>query len=316
MDRNYIEKEVTIQGKYRLSGTLSLPDSTDSKFPAVLMLHGSGRVDRDESAQKLKMNIFKDLSEEFLKLGFATLRYDKRGIGKSEGVYEETGLFDLVDDAESALKFLKEQENIDKDRIILLGHSEGCGIAPALNDRMPVNGIILLAGFRGSVLDASKHQQEQVIDELKNMKGFKGAIFRLFNLSDKVSKQNEKVMDMIMKSTEPVIRIKGVKVNAKWLREHKNFNVDNSLRNITCPVLAVVGSKDVQVIPEQTRLMGEVVKGLFEYHIIDSVNHILRKQSEPLTVLNAMKLYKTQLNKPIAPEVIESITNWLGRYKR
>jgi pimeloyl-ACP methyl ester carboxylesterase len=260
------------------------------------------------------MNIFKDLSDMFCGLGFATLRYDKRGVGKSEGDYNEAGFFDLVDDAESALKFLKEQEHIDSDRIILLGHSEGCAVAPALNDRVPVQGIILLSGFRGSVFDSTKYQMELALKELREAKGLKGAIFRLLKVSDKVMKQNEKTMEVIMKSDKPVMRMKGVKVNAKWIREHKKYNVDDSLKNITCPVLAIVGSKDVQVVPEHTRLIGEVVKGPFEYHIIDGANHILRKQSEPLTMLNLIKLYKKQINEPIAHEVTDTIKNWLARF--
>ena len=128
---------VTIGSDVKLKGTLTLPEQANnaSSVPVVLMLHGSGPVDRDENYKWMKMNVFKELTEYIVPHGFATLRYDKRGVGESEGDYFKAGFWDLVKDAEASVRFLKTNAQIDADRIFLLGHSEGCTIAAALNRR-------------------------------------------------------------------------------------------------------------------------------------------------------------------------------------
>ncbi|MFQ5796961.1 MAG: alpha/beta hydrolase family protein [Candidatus Bipolaricaulia bacterium] len=82
-----IEKEVTVNsGDVRLAGTLSLP-SEEGSFPCVLMIHGSGPVDRDENVRqlklfKVKLNVFNTIAHYLAAKGIASLRYDKRGSGQ------------------------------------------------------------------------------------------------------------------------------------------------------------------------------------------------------------------------------------------
>ena len=312
---DHTEKEIIIEAELKLSGTLTFPINQSNKVPVILFIHGSGKVDRNENTTKLQTNIFKDLSNEMDKLGFATLRYDKRGCGKSEGIYEETGFWDLVDDAQNAVIFLKSQEQIDPKKIILLGHSEGCSIATAVNERLKVQGMILLSGFTGNVFDATAYQTENVINEINNLKGVRGILLRLFTSEQKINKQNKKLDSIIMSSNKPVIIIRGQKINAKWYREHKSHNIDNSLKKIECPLLAVVGSKDAQVRPDHTKLMGDIVKCPFEYHIIDDMNHILRNQIEPITMLDLKKIYLTEVNTPIEPKLLTILQRWLAKFK-
>lgn len=126
MQSNFTSEEVAIQGKYLLQGTLNIPDDGEKKCPAVLVVAGSGEVDRDGNASgfKFKLNIYKELAEFVTGLGFAVLRYDKRGVAKSEGSYLETGMWDLVDDIGACVQFLKGHPRVDPDRVILLGHSK------------------------------------------------------------------------------------------------------------------------------------------------------------------------------------------------
>lgn len=248
------------------------------------------------------------------KLGFATLRYDKRGCGKSEGIYEETGFWDLVDDAENALLFLRTQEQIDPEKIILLGRSEGCSIAPAVSERLKVQGMILISGFIGNVFDATAYQTESVISEISKLKGLRGLLLRLIASPKKINKQNLKLNNIIMNSDKPVIKIRGQNINAKWYREHKLHNIDNSLKKIECPLLAVVGSKDAQVRPSHTKMMGDIVKCPFEYHIINDMNHILRNQIEPITMLDLKKIYLAEINTPIEPKLISILEKWLTQF--
>ncbi|MEH6995604.1 CocE/NonD family hydrolase [Neobacillus drentensis] len=93
------EFEVTIPGQFPLAATLTIPEGSNEKYPLVLMVHGSGQTDRDSNAKGMPMNIFKELSEVAATEGFASIRFDKRGVGASKGDYYETGVQDLIDDA-------------------------------------------------------------------------------------------------------------------------------------------------------------------------------------------------------------------------
>lgn len=294
---------------------MCVPAGLKGKAPGVLFLHGSGNVDRNENVKNLPINAFQLLSDDLVSMGFVALRYDKRGVGQSEGNFWDAGFWDLVDDAESAVQFLKQQDEVDPDNIILVGHSEGCVIAPALNQRLPVQGIVLLAGIVGGVFDASAHQVQQVLSEVKTLKGPKGFFMRLLVREKNVRKQNEKFYGRIMASGEAVMRFQGHKVNAKWIREHRQYIVDDALKQISCPVLAIRGSKDVQVHPDDARRMGELIHAPFEYHIIPDMNHLLRNQEEPVSILSLIKIYKkSSVKKMLDPELTRYLNAWVEKF--
>lgn len=129
-------------GSLRLAGTLALPDGEGPR-PAVLLVPGSGRVDRNENTKLSAIDALHQVAQYLAVQGVATLRYDKRGIGQSEGDDYESGFFDHVFDASSALDYLKSREAIRADLALLLGHSEGARIAI----RMPGTGTEI-AGLR------------------------------------------------------------------------------------------------------------------------------------------------------------------------
>jgi uncharacterized protein len=85
------EFEVTIPGQFPLAATLTIPEGSSGKYPLVVMVHGSGPTDRDSNAKGMPMNIFKELSEVVASEEFASIRYDKRGVGASKGDFYETG---------------------------------------------------------------------------------------------------------------------------------------------------------------------------------------------------------------------------------
>jgi len=140
-----MDREVYFQsGKYRIAGTISTPN-TGNVFPAVLLIPGSGQINRDENHRKLRLNVFHDFARFLADCGFASLRYDKRGVGASGGNYWETGFHDNVMDALAALNYLKEQSDIDAGLVFLLGHSEGAYISMRIAaSGTDISGIILV----------------------------------------------------------------------------------------------------------------------------------------------------------------------------
>lgn len=139
-DVHFLSDDVT------LCGTFTIPDGAGAA-PTVLMLPGSGQTDRDDNAKKLAINLFPQLAEMLDACGFATLRYDKRGVGASGGDYWSSGFEDRLTDAAAALRWLAPQEQVDRSRLFVLGHSEGALVAIRLAaGAASIAGAVLLAG--------------------------------------------------------------------------------------------------------------------------------------------------------------------------
>lgn len=305
---------VTIESTMSLQGTLTIPAHDAATYPAILLIGGTGKGDRDGNVRGLKLNMYKDLADYFTSLGFATFRYDKRGTHKSEGDYYETGVTDLIDDGVACIRFLKEHPQIDPKRIVIVGHSEGALLAPAIYVRESVAGLILLAGAAEPSKTLLPKQMKMAVKELEAASGFRGWLYRSLKLPQRIQKQNEAQMEKIQQSSKSTLRIKGVKVNAKWIREQFQYNVVEYLERVECPVLAITGDKDIQVPPEQARDIAEYVAGEAEWHIIPNMNHILREVDKNHTMLGLMKEYKGLLDKEIQEELLDVMKEWLAKY--
>lgn len=314
MAMSFTEQEVTIAGTYNLAGTLTLPQSSKEKYPLILFVHGSGEVDRNENAKGMPIHAFKELSDLTAEHGFATLRYDKRGIGQSEGDYFAAGFFDLVDDAACALQFAKQHPQVDAERIILLGHSEGCLVIPVVHQKIPVQGMILLSGSAEPLSVTTEWQRRQLIEDMHHTTGFTGWLLRFLRADQKFLKMNDELIQKITSTDEDVIRFKGKKINAKWNREHEQFDVGEYLPEIDCPVLAITGTKDVQVKPEQVKDICRLVQGQCEYHLIEDMTHILRKTNVDHRFQAILKDYKKQTRRPVDQELKQIITRWLDNW--
>lgn len=119
-------------GRFTLHGELIIPD-TAQNAPVLIFLVGSG-------ANSSHRTLYKEFVEEnleqlFLEEGFALLYFDKRGVGKSEGAWQRTDLYERASDAKAAIDFLKTQGRIDTNRIGIVGHSQGGWVAQIMADR-------------------------------------------------------------------------------------------------------------------------------------------------------------------------------------
>jgi hypothetical protein len=141
LDVNFSNKNNSI----KFGATLTLPDTSGSvKYPAVLLISGSGAQDRDGTI--LGHKSFAIMADHLTKKGFAVLRVDDRGVGKTTGNHKASTSADFADDAEAAVDFLQANKWIDANYVGLIGHSEGGMIAPLLaSKRKDIKMIVLLA---------------------------------------------------------------------------------------------------------------------------------------------------------------------------
>lgn len=328
----YISEEVTIpdksQNKVSLSGTLTLPDSTGI-FPAIILIAGSGPNDRDETIFGHKP--FYLLSDYLTRNGFAVLRYDKRGVGKSTGDYSKATISDFVTDASNALEYLKSRKEIDSSKIGMLGHSEGGIIAPMVASKSSdVKFMVLLAapGTKGIeiVLDQNenslKHQgiEPETINRLQltNREIFESLLVWSGSENDRTALRDRlsylweqlPILIKLKLEKEPYLR---AQFNAMITPGYRSFlatDPKDYLSLVSCPVLAINGENDVQV-PALKNL--EAIK----HHIQKGGNYKVETKSYPLlnhlfqeSITGQPDEY-AKIDQTISPQVLSDITNWI-----
>jgi pimeloyl-ACP methyl ester carboxylesterase len=302
-----IEHEISFSsGSLQLAGTVRLPD-TSGPFPGVVLIPGSGQVDRNENARKLPINAFREIATDLAEKGIATLRYDKRGIGESQGDFWRTGFYDNALDATAALQFLKFNEYVQPDHIFLLGHSEGAVIATRLAaSGADVAGVILLSGTARPGEEVLFWQGEQAV---KGMGGLTGFLINALHID--VQRAQRKQFERIKNSTKDWFRVQLIaKINAKWMREFLAYNPANDFPKIKVPVLAITGSKDIQVNPDDLHRMARLVQSEFEWHEVPDLTHILRTEAGNPT----LSTYREQVRWPVDNRVLQLISDWLKRH--
>ncbi|UOY91626.1 alpha/beta hydrolase [Ectobacillus sp. JY-23] len=309
------EENIKILSAYELGATLTFPATEDVQSPAILLIPGTGGSDRDGNKGGLDMNLYKDLAHFFTQQGFVTLRYDKRGMHESRGDAYACGMWDMVDDAAACLRFLKTHPQVNPNRIIIFGHSEGCILGTALQIKEPASGLIMVGGGAMSLKEAIDQQRESAFVAMQAQKGFKGWLFRTLKAVEKAKKQNAAFDEKVLNSTEDTIKMMGKKLPAKWLREHYSYDICADLASVTCPTLVISGSKDLQAPIEGVLRVEKLVQGEVETHIIPNMTHILKIWDGEIDGLNLMKVYKEQVNQPIDETLLQVLENWLLRYK-
>lgn len=288
----------------RLAGTVVLPES-DGPHPAVLLMSGSGPLDRDENVPKLRIDAMRQLAAHLRAHGFASLRFDKRGTGKSEGSFWETGFDDNLADAVAALNRLQAVDTVDASRMFAVGHSEGASHAIRLaSGAGRVAGAVLLGATATLGEDSLLWQGARI---LPGLRGFKKWLIDRLGID--LLKSQRKALEKIKRSKGASMRIRLVRLNAKWFREFLAYDPAEDLSRITVPVLAITGSKDIQVNPQDLARMAKLVRDNFEAHQVPDLTHLLRADpGEP-----GLATYKQQVRRPVDARVLQIISDWLER---
>ncbi len=331
----YSSHEVTFANERdgcTLAGTLTLPQG-DGRFPAVILVSGSGPQDRDETLFEHKP--FLVLADHLSRRGFAVLRCDDRGTAGSTGKFSSATTEDFARDAEAALDFLRKHERIDPARIGLIGHSEGGLIVPLVAAaRREVAALVLLAGpgVPGSTIvreqatsiaraegasDAQLRLQEAVIDAVLRSVGTAAADAQLETdisaaVAEAVAKLPEAERELAREGRD-AFRAQLSSFTSPWFRFFVRHDPLPVLRRVHCPVLALSGSKDVQVVPVSTNLAG-IERALTEGGNTDhearelpGLNHMFQT-CERGAISEFVSIQET-----LAPVALETIERWLAQ---
>lgn len=310
-----LEKELYIpvgDSQMQISATLTYENSLET---LVIIIPGTGKVDRDGNVKEMRANLYKELSDKLSLNGFATLRYDKLGVGKSTGDYYSVGLWDLLESIKSIITYFRCSKDYKFKRIVLLGHSEGTILATLLVGKIHVDGLILIAGAGSSLKSVMLAQSNLLSEEVNNKKGIAGALLRSMISKDKIYKKQMQLFDKVSQSNEDFIRVSGQKIQAKWLREHLSIDdafVNQQLMSINHPFLVINGDKDLQIDNSSLSKLETLNNPNKSIVTIAGMNHMLKYQIEACSILKLKQIYMKMVKLPISDELLIEITKWLN----
>lgn len=292
---------------------------TGKKMPLVLLIAGTGSLDRDGNSMTMKTNIYKELSDFFAENGYACVRYDKRGTHESKGKVMSMSLTTLTDDAKSIIEHCKGLDYVDENDVIVCGHSEGAMIATLLTEKVDLNKVILLSGAGMSLKDAMYYQINKMMAEANEGKGFTYWMLRkALKGGEKAIKQIEGMFEKAEKSKKKWMFYRGSIMPTQYVREHNQMTAEaylEILKKYKGRILALTGMADLQADVERLGMLSSLPNAtLFAPR---DVNHMLRKVNGKNSMLDVMKQYKEQIKEkqPLDITTLDFIKNWLNSRK-
>lgn len=301
----YVEKDVIVgQGEWALRGTLTLPEGA-GPFPAVVLVHGSGPHDRDETIGQNKP--FRDLSWGLAAKGIAVLRYEKRtrehalkcvACEKPMTVKEET-----IDDVSAAVATLKEIKEIDPGKIVIAGHSLGGMLIPRIAKAVPAAaGYVILAG-------TTRPLEDVMLEQVTYLASLDAAPARQKDARiQKVKEQVELIKSL--KAGEPCNEILILGASPQYWLDLKNYNPAEEAKAITQPLLIMQGGRDYQVTMDDYQGWRKALEGRPNVALknYSDLNHLF------ITGNNA-KSTPSEYSRPgyVAPVVVNDLADWIKK---
>ena len=320
----------------RIAGTLTMPDGVEGQVPAVILITGSGAQNRDEELMGHKP--FKVIAEYLSARGYAVLRCDDRGVGKSTGDMAHATTLDFAQDVEYQLDYLLMKPDLfDPQRLFLFGHSEGAVVAAIVAARRKeVAGVAMLGGSGVDGRTVWMQQNE--------------AAFRLRGLADSLVERRLACMRDLFAVCDTLFLGQGVDtvktlnmafrplfkqhaagltkeqkqqcgltntecygwalaMATPWMRTFLTLNPADYIAKMRCPLLAIGGEKDCQVLAEANlsaiKRVCKINRVKCSIVQLKDINHLGQ-----VCQTGAVEEYAT-LGQAPDNRVLESLANWL-----
>ncbi len=328
----YVSEDLTFlnaKANIELAGTLTLPQGK-GPFPAVVMVTGSGRQNRDEELMGHKPFLL--IADYLTRHGIAVLRYDDRGSFRSQGNFAESTTFDFADDAEAAFNYLRQRKEINPKEIGIIGHSEGGLIAPIVASRNPQVAFIVMlagpgvpgsdiileqirlidqaAGMSKEKIDNALKAEEKLFRILKQQPDQERAAEMMTGVLDKNIEEDKDATPEEKVQAKSSIPMEIKQINTVWFRTFIDTDPRDYLSKVKCPVLALNGAKDLQVPPDLD--LAEIEKALkkagnkhSEVKKMPDLNHLFQH----CTTGSPMEY--GQIEETFSPEALGIIADWI-----
>jgi len=302
--RNPTDSDVTIPASgFTIAGTLTLPPAPGRlRHPAVVLVVGSGPVDRDASVAGIP--IFSQLAGSLAAQGFIVLRYDKRGVGQSGGRTETATLQDYAEDLIAVVKWMEKRDDVDRRRLAVAGHSEGAAVAMLAAAReKKIKSLVLIAAAGSTGAELILEQQQRQLE--------------LMNVPEAERQEKVELQKKIQAAVIAGTGWEGIppelqrQADTPWFRSLLMFDPAGIMRRIKQPILIVQGDLDSQVPAHHAEKLAALAKArkdspLVEVVFVPGVNHLLvpAKTGE---VQEDQQLTDQQ----VSPAVATAIVEWL-----
>ena len=302
----YQTQEVSFSnGSAVLKGTLVLPENHTQNTPVLLMVTGSGLQNRDEEIFEHKP--FAVIADALARQGIATLRYDDRGFGESTGDLVNVTTEDLKNDALAGVELLRKQFK----RVGILGHSEGGTIGLMLAAEGKVDFVVSLAGgvvsFEKTLLDQNRWTLQQAGYSQDVTDRYCTALESLFD-ELKAGGNPEPTNHGLPAELEQNLQIAKAQSSTPYMRYFLGLDLTDRLGKITCPVLALNGTKDRQVNSEENlNALQNGLAGQKEIKAMEGLNHMFQHCNT-----GNPSEYK-DIEETFAPEALEIIVTWIKK---
>ena len=323
----YTSEEVRFsnqQADIVLAGTLTLPQN-QTDFPTVILISGSSPHNRNEEIAGHQP--FLVIADYLTRNGIGVLRYDDRGVGESEGQYEMAAYADRSSDVENAIAFLKTRKEINPHKIGLIGHSEGGLIAARVAaDSKDVSFAVLLAapgipGYDMIPLQTQLTNKAKGISDSVTAKelAFLKIIFDEVIATEELAATRTTLTDNLQAhpelwpegmQKENVAQILEI-FTAGWFQRVLQYDPANSLEQVKCPVLAINGSKDLQIPPDKNldAIANALDRGGNQHvtiQVLPGLNHLFQKAETGLTDEFAT------IEQTFSPVALDLIAGWIS----
>lgn len=303
------ESDLRVQARgFSLAATVTVPTGharPPRGWPAVLLVPGTGLVDRDENLAGVP--IYAELSASLAEAGYLVLRYDKRGMGQSGGRAESAALDSYADDVLAVFRYLERRDDVDRDRIILTAHGEGSWIAlqaAARENDIAAAALLAAPGTPGSELVLE--QQRLRLEE--------------FDTPPAEREQQVALQQRIVAAVLGDGDWAGVPQNMRqradtpWFRSFLEFDPAEVVRRTRQPVLLVHGKLDRQIPIEHADRLELLMnarrrrEATLEVARLPGVDHRLLDASA-----GAINRYNQLLERRISTAVTTTLSDWMDR---
>ncbi|MGD8374882.1 MAG: alpha/beta fold hydrolase [Acidobacteriota bacterium] len=296
----YRERDVQVGEAWPLPGTLTLPVPDGEGAPGVVLVHGSGPQDRDETVGPNKP--FRDLAVGLATAGIAVLRYDKRSqvhAARLAAVADLTVEGEVIEDAVEAVALLRSTPGIDPGKVFVLGHSLGGMLVPRIAARVPeVAGFIVMAG-------AARPLHETMVLQVRYLAGLDGEVSK--EERDRIAALEREVARIAALGPDAAAGDLILGAPASYWIDLQGYRPAEAARKVDRPLLILQGGRDYQVTREDYDAWRRALDDRpdVRFRVFEDLNHLF------LAGVGPSRPEEYEQAGHVAKAVIDEIAVWI-----